>query len=119
MYHGKYVQENRENAKRKAKTLASGGFSLSAFYVIEQLPYIFFVGFLGLIYIANSHSTVAKVKQINALKYDIEKLSWQCNSLKSEIMFESMESEIAKKVNKVGLMPKDVHVRKIQVESDL
>ena len=113
-------KKTEKTTKRKAKkTLASGGFSLSAFYVIEQLPYIFFVGFLGLIYIANSHSTVAKVKQINALKYDIEKLSWQCNSLKSEIMFESMESEIAKKVNKVGLLPKDVHVRKIQVESDL
>jgi len=104
---------------KKSKKLTSPRFSLSAFYVIEQLPYIFFVGFLGLIYIANSHNTVSKVKQINSLKYDIEKLSWQCNSLKSEIMFESMESEIAKKVHHVGLLPKDVNVRKIQLESDL
>ena len=113
-------KKTEKKTKRKAsKSLASGRFSLSAFYVMEQLPYIFFIGFLGLIYIANSHNTISKIKHINALKYDIERLSWQCNSLKSEIMFESMESEIAKKVNHVGLLPKDIHVRKIQIESDL
>ena len=114
-----FKKTEKKTKRKSTKSSSSGGFSLSAFYVMEQLPYIFFVGFLGLIYIANSHSTISKVKQINALKYDIEKLSWQCNSLKSEIMFESMESEIAKKVNHVGLLPKDVHVRKIQIESDL
>lgn len=82
-----------------------GGFNISAYYIFKNINFIFFLAFLGIIYIANSHYAVKVIKEIKEKQQILEKTSWESNTLKSELMYESMQSRIMEKVNDLNLKP--------------
>ena len=61
-----------------------------------MFPFIIFLCFLVMIYIANSHWTMKNIRSI-------DKLSWEYKSLKADLMFKSKMTEVAKKVDTLGL----------------
>lgn len=67
-------------------------------FVIANMPYIFFLGFLGLIYIANVHYGEKKVRDIQKLQVEIQKMSWEYMSIKSDLMKKCMQSEVAEEL---------------------
>ena len=90
-----------ENADTKTKVNKRVG--LNASFLFNNIYFIFYIAFLGLIYIANSHNAVNTIKTIKETQNDLKALSYECNSKKSDLMFQSMESIIAQKVVHLNL----------------
>lgn len=110
------MSSNKFKVKAQAGTL-SGGFSVfsgiekklkleSYFeegFPVQYLPKIFFVIALGLIYIGNTHYAEQTVRQINMIQVEVEDLRADYTTLKSDLMFSSKQSEVARKVKPFGL----------------
>jgi hypothetical protein len=69
----------------------------------DLLPYLIFLCVLGMIYIANSHMAVKNIRNIDRLSKEVKELSWEYKSLKADLMFKSKMTEVAKKVDTLGL----------------
>ncbi|MGE6220813.1 FtsL-like putative cell division protein [Nubsella zeaxanthinifaciens] len=82
----------------------------------DMLPYLVFLCVLGMVYIANSHMAVKNIRDIDKLSKEVKELSWEYKSLKAELMFKSKMTEVAKRVDTLGLKeliepPKKIVVR--------
>jgi hypothetical protein len=92
---------------------------MPAEWILRNLIFIMFLGFLAVIYIANSHLAERNVRTIQMLEKDIKELRWYYMSLESENMYNSLRSEIADKVRGDGLRLQRGKPKKIVVdESD-
>ncbi len=107
------VQPSTKKTKKKGIS-RFGGFNISAFYLFENIHFIFYVAFLGVVYIANSHYAVQTIKDIKNLQFELRKVSWESNSKKSDLMFQSMESVVAQKVKHLGLVQQTTNPKKIK-----
>jgi len=85
-------------------------------FPVQYLPKILFVLFLGLIYIGNTHYAEKTVRKINTLHNDVEDLRADYTTLKSDLMFASKQSEVARKVKNLGLKESLIPPNKIEVE---
>lgn len=81
----------------KLETHFEGGFP------VQYLPRILFVVALGLFYIGNTHYSEKTVRRINQVQADVEDLRADYTTLKSDLMFASKQSEVARKVKSLGL----------------
>lgn len=82
----------------------------------DMLPYLIFLCVLGMIYIANSHMAVKNIRNIDGLSKEVKELSWEYKSLKADLMFKSKMTEVAKKVDTLGLKELIEPPKKIIVE---
>jgi hypothetical protein len=89
------------------------GLNMTAFYLFNNIHFIFYLAFLGIIYIANSHYAIQTIKDISSLQKELRKVSWESNSKKSDLMYQSMESNLAAKVHKLGLKKLETNPKKI------
>lgn len=67
------------------------------------LPFIFFVAFLAMIYIANRHMAENNIRDIDKLSKQVKELSWDYKTTKAELAFKSTLSEVEKKTDTLGL----------------
>ena len=70
---------------------------------IVHLPKVLFVVLLGLLYIYNSHYTEKVTRKIDKIEVVVEDLRANYTTLKSNYMYASKQSEVAKKVKLIGL----------------
>jgi cell division protein FtsL len=70
---------------------------------IQHIPKVIFITALIVGYIGLTHNSENKIRQINQLKKEVDDLRADYTTLKSEYMFESKQSEVAKKVRTIGL----------------
>lgn len=70
---------------------------------VRFLPQILFLSFLCLLYIGNRHYAEKKVRAINRLEVDVEDLRADYTTLKADFMYESKQSEVAKRAEVLGL----------------
>lgn len=123
------MTENKFKVKPKTKTkgFASGIFSgierklklenyFEEGFPVKYLPKILFAMVLGLIYISNTHYAEKTVRKINAIQADVEDLRADYTTLKSDLMFASKQSEVAKKVKDLELKESLTPPFKIEVE---
>lgn len=89
--------------------------NISAELVFKNLPFVLFLGFIAMIYIANAHYSEKKVRQIQNLQGELKQQRWQYMSLKSELMYQSKRSEVIKSVKPLGLKAKKQRPNKIVV----
>lgn len=82
----------------------------------EMLPFLIFLCVLGMIYIGNSHMAVTNIRKIDKLNKEVTELSWMYKSLKADVMFKSKQTEVAKKVDTLGLKELIEPPKKIIVE---
>ena len=71
--------------------------------IVKQVPFLFYLAFLAVIYIYNGHMADKTVRKINATAKEVKELQWEYKSLKSEVMFRSKPSELAKALQPLGL----------------
>lgn len=69
----------------------------------DMLPFLIFLCVLVMIYIANSHMAVKNIRNIDKLSKEVKELSWEYKSLKADLMFKSKLTEVAKKVDTLGI----------------
>jgi hypothetical protein len=103
------------NKKKNLGTYFEIG-SMSASVVLKNLPYVLFLGFLTVVYIANTHFAERQVREIQTLQREVKELKRQYNSLKSDLMFESRLSEIGEEVAVMGLKKSAGRVKIIKAE---
>lgn len=82
----------------------------------QYLPKILFVMAIGLLYIGNTHYAEKTVRQINAIQAEVEDLRADYTTLKSDLMFASKQSEVARKVKAYGLKESLTPPYKVVVE---
>jgi hypothetical protein len=85
-------------------------------FPVKYLPKILFVMFLGLLYISNTHHAEKTVRKINTIHTEVEDLRADYTTLKSDLMFASKQSEVARKVKAFGLQESLRPPFKIEVE---
>jgi len=108
----KKTKRQRKSSKKRQPAFFDG-LNMTAFYLFNNVHFIFFLAFLGIIYIANSHYAVETIKEIKGLQSELKSLSWESNSKKSDLMFQSMESNVAKRVHHLGLRELETTPKKI------
>lgn len=77
------------------------GFSSSK--AVAAVPFIAFLALLAIIYIANRHFAENSVREIDKLSREVKYLSWEYKSLKADLMQQSTQSEVARRVDTLGL----------------
>jgi hypothetical protein len=85
-------------------------------FPVHYLPKIFFVLVLGLIYIGNTHYAEQTVRKINLIQAEVEDLRADYTTLKSDLMFGSKQSEVARKVKAFGLKESLIPPYKVVVQ---
>ena len=94
----------------------SGNF-LSKKNVIRQIPFILFLTLIGIIYIANGYYAEKSVREISRVSNELKELKSEFIITKSELMFMSNRSEIAKSVVPLGLKESSVPPKKIIIKN--
>ncbi len=82
-----------------------------------MLPFIIFLAFLGMIYIANRHMAEKNIRSIDKLNKEVKELSWDYKTLKADLMRMSTQTEVAKQVDTLGLKEPIAPPTKIIVEA--
>ena len=70
----------------------------------QMLPFIIYIAFLAMLYIGNRHLAEKSIREINKLNKEVKELSWDFKTIKADLMLKSTQSEVAKKVDTLGLM---------------
>jgi hypothetical protein len=72
-------------------------------WMIRNLPFFLFLAFLAVLYIYNGHYADRVVRDIGKTGRELNELKYEYKSLKSDVMFRSKQSELAKAVEPIGL----------------
>jgi hypothetical protein len=72
-------------------------------WMLRNLPFFLFLAFLAVVYIYNGHYADHVVRDIGRTGRELKELQYEYKSLKSEVMFRSKQSELAKAVEPFGL----------------
>jgi Bacteriodetes cell division protein (FtsL-like) len=72
-------------------------------WIVRNVPYFLFLSALAVLYIYNGHYSDNTVKNINKTSKELKELQYEYKSMKSEVMFRSKQSELAKAVEPLGL----------------
>lgn len=94
------------NSKMKVGRSVSGfldGRFFSRENLAKQIPFILYITFLGVLYIANSYNAEKTIIEIGKTKKEIEELRYAYITTKSELMFHSKQSEVAYKLKNSGI----------------
>ncbi|MBI4945581.1 MAG: hypothetical protein HY840_04170 [Bacteroidetes bacterium] len=112
----KFTPKSRgKKIARSFLNIFSGNF-LSKDNVIALLPFILFLTLIGLGYIANGYYAEKSVREISRITNELKELKSQYIIAKSELMFMSNQSEVARVVAPMGLKESMVPPKKIVVK---
>jgi cell division protein FtsL len=76
-------------------------------WIVKNIPFFLFLSVLAVVYIYNGHYSDNTIKDINKVSKELKELQYEYKSLKSEVMFRSKQSELAKAVAPLGLKELD------------
>ncbi len=85
-------------------------------FPMKNLPKILFVMIIGLLYISNTHYADKATRAINKAQVEVEDLRADFTTLKSDMMFATKQSEVARRVKDLGLKESKKPPYKIVVE---
>ena len=71
--------------------------------IVKQIPFFLFLALLAVIYIYNGHFADKTIRNINRTAKEVKELQHEYKTVKSEVMFRSKQSELAKAVEPLGL----------------
>ncbi|MCP4553233.1 MAG: S-adenosyl-methyltransferase [Bacteroidetes bacterium] len=80
-----------------------GGSFLTEDGAVSLLPFLFFITFLAVSYIANIYYSEKNVRDINSLNRELKELRFEHITIKSKLMIMSRQSDISKKLRGTGI----------------
>jgi len=93
------MSEEKEISRRKRQRKRLFGYR----WIVKNIPFFLFLAVLAIIYIYNGHYADNTVRNINKVNRELKELQYEYKTLKSEVMFRSKQSELAKTVQPLGL----------------
>jgi len=109
------MMSETQSATTKTKKPLRG--LLSYGWILKNLTFFLFLSGLAVLYIANGHTADRTIKRINDTSKELKELQYEYKTLKSEVMFMSKESEMAKTAEPLGLKIDTVPPVRIPYES--
>jgi len=119
----KVDKPERPQKPRKKGVLAKGlssvfsGTFLTNESTLKHLPFVLFLALVAVFYIANGYYADDKIREVNKVSNELKELRSEYISTKSELMFASKQSEVAKSAEELGLKEPVVPPIKIEVDS--
>jgi len=111
------VQDQKVKKKEpkigKAAQSIMDGTILTKDNAVKLLPFILYLTLLIIIYVANSYYAEKSLIGIDRLKNELEELRYQYISSKSDLMFISQQSEVAKRLENHGIKESKIPPHKI------
>src|ERR1043165_4180795 len=99
-------QENTKERDLKPNSVKAGWKRwLNYQSVVKQVPFFLFLALLAVIYIYNGHYADNTIRNINRTAREVKELQHEYKTVKSDVMFRSKQSELAKAVEPLGLKP--------------
>ncbi len=111
--------------KRKKGVLAKGlstvfsGTFLTNENTLKHVPFILFLALIAILYIANGYYADDKIREVNKISNELKELRSEYISTKSDLMFVSKQSEVAKAAEPMGIKEPIVPPMKIEVDSSV
>jgi hypothetical protein len=100
------VEEKPKEKSRLTSTMqkvADFDFNISNTWLLQQIPFGLFVVGLLLLHIWNGHNTERIIRKTDKLNKEIKELRSEYISILSELMSESKQSAVAKKLDTLGI----------------
>lgn len=100
-----FIDENEEHLNNSSGILKCliDGTLLTRKFVVRQLPFIFFLVFLGLVYISNRYHAERTRNKIFTLKNELKELRSEALYTSSELMKLGRQTEVARELKEKGL----------------
>lgn len=97
---------SKPKAKGSSFSLLSilNGSFLSKDLVLSQVPFLVFLGFIAIVYIANTYYAEKSIRQINKINNELKELRSEYITSASDLMQVSKQSEVAKSAKALGIM---------------
>lgn len=95
-------EENIITEKQAAQKFDWRGL-LSYKWVVQNIPFFLFLAALAVLYIYNGHYADKLTRKINVTEKHIKELEYEYKTIKSEVIFRSKASELARVVEPMGL----------------
>ncbi|MFN7012790.1 MAG: FtsL-like putative cell division protein [Bacteroidia bacterium] len=121
----KFKEKPKENKAKDTNQAISGVFKLLSDIVtgniltresvVKTVPYFLFLSFLAIIYISNGYYAEDTVRALNNVNNELKELSSEYISTKSELMFRSKQSEVARALEPYGIKESVTPPKKIVV----
>ncbi|KOH42501.1 FtsL-like putative cell division protein [Sunxiuqinia dokdonensis] len=114
----------KDNTSGKSKNRRNGlksflgGSLLASEKVMRQMPFVFFVAFLGILMISNRYWSEKTIRRMEAVQDSIKELRAESVTWETELMKMNRPSEIVEKVKSSGLDLQEASepARKLKVE---
>jgi len=110
MTNNKYKEKEREEAQSSEKKSQSNGLKslltgsfLSREQLVNALPFVFFLTFLGICYIANGYQAEKVVRRLYNTSNEVKELRSEFITTKSELILVSKQSHVARLTHSLGL----------------
>ena len=113
----KSARKEPENSNLFFRRLFTEG-GVSKESATEMLPFLIFLSVLCMLYIGNSHMAIKNIRNIDKLNKEVKELSWEYKSLKADLMFKSKLTEVARKVDTLGIKELTEPPKKIVINSN-
>ncbi|MCF8236049.1 MAG: hypothetical protein K9G67_13825 [Bacteroidales bacterium] len=117
------VKKKRETKKQigderfeKSVHNVLGGSFLSREKTLSLLPFLFFLTLMAILYISNIYVAESKKRQIEKLNAELKEFEYEFKSTKSELMFQSNQSQLTKRLTEKGIKESKVPPIKITVK---
>jgi len=93
----------KPNKRRKRIQEFLGGDYLSREWVVGNLPFLLFLTILAIFYIGNTYYAEKTFSDIEHTKAELKELRYRFITTKSDLMFQSRQSEISRRAQTYGL----------------
>jgi len=99
------MEDQMMKEKESRPDMVAGGWKRWLNYqsIVKQIPFFLFLALLAVIYIYNGHYADKTIRNINKTAKEVKELQHEYKTVKSEVMFRSKQSELAKAVEPLGL----------------
>jgi hypothetical protein len=82
----------------------------------KALPFVLFVAFLGMVYIANRHLAERNIRDIDKITKEVKELSWDYKTAKADLAYKSTLTQVAKRADTLGIKESMLPPQKITAE---
>ncbi len=107
MANNTYKVQKGGKAKGSLFSFIGDKFKLDALFAngvpAKYIPHTLFLTCIGIFYIGNNHWAEKTIRKIDNMRVEVEELRADYTSLKADYMLASKQSEVARKVKKIGL----------------
>ncbi len=110
-------KKRKKGVLAKALSSVFSGTFLTNESTLKHVPFLLFLAFIAILYIANGYQADDKIREVNKITNELKELRSEYISTKSDLMFVSKQSEVAKAAEPMGIKEPIVPPMKIETDS--